>query len=58
MTRLGRIIGFTALWAAYGGLVYGLLKFYKPDQAAAILAVIGSALYFLLLAILFFGGKR
>ena len=53
-----KLLGFTISWALYGALVWWLARHVEASKAAAILAVLGSATYFILLTVLFFGGRR
>lgn len=57
MTKTGKWIGFTCAWAAYGALVWALATYVRPARAVSVLAVVGSATYFLLLVTLFFRGR-
>lgn len=58
MTYKLKLIVGTLLWVIYGGLIWLICTWTHPRTALAIMAILASVTYFLLLTLLFFLPKK
>lgn len=58
MTYKLRLIVGTLLWIIYGAFIWLICEWTQPRTALAIMAILASVTYFLLLTLLFFLPKK